>query len=41
MTDFETITADETTRTVRFERLLEHPPHEVGAALTDPGRLGE
>jgi uncharacterized protein YndB with AHSA1/START domain len=41
MTDFGTITADGTTRTLRFERLLEHPPHEVWAALTDPGRLGE
>jgi uncharacterized protein YndB with AHSA1/START domain len=41
MNDFGTITAQGTTRTLRFERVLHHPPTEVWSALTDPERLGD
>jgi uncharacterized protein YndB with AHSA1/START domain len=41
MSDFGTMTAEGTTRTLRFERLLQHSPDEVWSALTDPARLGD
>jgi uncharacterized protein YndB with AHSA1/START domain len=41
VTGFGTITGDGTTRTIRFERVLPHPPSEVWAALTEPDRLGD
>jgi uncharacterized protein YndB with AHSA1/START domain len=40
MSDLGTITAQGTTRTLRFERLLPHPPAVVWAALTEPESLG-
>jgi uncharacterized protein YndB with AHSA1/START domain len=39
MSDFGTITAEGTARTLRFERLLPHPPDDVWAALTEPEQL--
>jgi uncharacterized protein YndB with AHSA1/START domain len=41
MNGFGTMTLEGTTRTLRFERLLDHPPAEVWAALTEPERLGD
>jgi uncharacterized protein YndB with AHSA1/START domain len=41
MNGFGTMTLEGTTRTLRFERLLDYPPAEVWAALTEPERLGE
>ena len=36
-----TMTVEGTTRTLRFERLLPHPPTDVWSALTEPKRLGD
>jgi uncharacterized protein YndB with AHSA1/START domain len=41
MNGFGTITVEDETRTLRFERLLRFAPDEVWAALTDPARLAE
>jgi uncharacterized protein YndB with AHSA1/START domain len=39
MTEFGTITVEGSTRTLRFERILDCAPAEVWAALTEPERL--
>jgi uncharacterized protein YndB with AHSA1/START domain len=41
MNDLGAITSDGATRTIRFERLLRHPPPAVWSALTEPERLGD
>jgi uncharacterized protein YndB with AHSA1/START domain len=41
MSELGTVTVSGTTRTLRFERVLDHPPAEVWSALTEPARLGE
>jgi uncharacterized protein YndB with AHSA1/START domain len=41
MNDLGTLTAEGTTRTLRYERVLSHPPTDVWAALTEPDRLGD
>lgn len=41
MSDFGTMTTDGATRSLRFERVLPHPPAAVWTALTEPERLGE
>ena len=41
MNDFGTMTLHGTTRTLRFERVLDHPPTDVWSALTEPASLGE
>lgn len=41
MSDLGTITDHGTTRTLRFERVLQHPPDAVWSALTEPERLGD
>jgi len=41
MNDLGTMTLHGTTRTLRFERVLDHPPTEVWSALTEPASLGE
>lgn len=41
MSDLGTMSRQGTTRTLRFERVLQHPPADVWSALTEPARLGE
>lgn len=41
MSDYGTMSSEGGTCTLRFERLLEFPPDEVWAALTEPARLAE
>jgi uncharacterized protein YndB with AHSA1/START domain len=41
MSDFGTMATEGATRTLRFERVLHHPPTEVWSALTDSERLGD
>jgi uncharacterized protein YndB with AHSA1/START domain len=40
MSDFGAISAEGATRTLRFERVLDHRREEVWAALTEPEQLG-
>ncbi len=41
MSDMGTMTAEGSTRTLRFERLLHSSPADVWSALTEPERLGD